>query len=429
MGEGDDSEGENRNVETPRRGVSTKIFDMPILFLGLNHKTAPVEIRERLAVTPHHLSETLTQLRAAPGVSEVALVSTCNRFEIYAVVENSVAGQTALTNALAEARDVCACDFACHLRAWSDADAVRHLCRVAAGLDSLLIGEHQILGQVKDALQIAHDAGTMGAMLSALFRQAIIAGKRAHSETEIGQGARSLGQVAVTLAREVLGDLQNRTALLIGAGKISKLAGRALVESGLRWILVANRTFDRAARLADELKGRAVHFDALADGLAQADVIIVASGAPHIVLHARDLARAMELRAHRPLVVIDLAVPRNVDPAIREIVGARVFDVDDLSAVVATQHPVAATALAQVEQIVEEETKNFLAWWRERALAPAIQDLLVQAETIRQAEVAKAFAHLGSLDPAQQRAVDTLASALVNKLVYTSIQKIKHPVS
>jgi len=402
---------------------------MAILLLGLNHKTAPVEIRERLAVSSHRIAETLTMLRSAPGVSEVALVSTCNRFEIYAVVADAIAGQTALTNALAEARDVCACDFACHLYARSDADATRHLCRVAAGLDSLLMGEHQILGQVKDALQIAHDAGTIGATLSALFRQAIIAGKRAHSETEIGQGARSLGQVAVTLARDVLGNLENRTALLIGAGKISKLAGRALVESGLRWILVANRTFDRAALLANELRGRAVHFDALAGGLAQADVIIVASGAPHIVLHASDVARAMESRAHRSLVVIDLAVPRNVDPAIRDLDGAHLYDVDDLSAVVATQHPVAATALAQVEHIAEDETKNFLVWLREREMAPAIQALLAQAEAIRQAEVAKAFAHLGALDPAQQRAVDALASALVNKLVYTSIQKIKHPVA
>ncbi len=398
---------------------------MNILLLGLNHKTAPVEIRERLAVSSHRIAETLTMLRAAPGVSEVALVSTCNRFEIYAVVADALAGQTALTNALAEARDVCACDFACHLYARSDADAVRHLCRVSAGLDSLLIGEHQILGQVKDALQSAHEAGTTGAILSALFRQAITAGKRAHSETEIGQGARSLGQVAVTLARDVLGDLENRTALLIGAGKISKLAGRALVASGLRWILVANRTFDRAAQLASELHGRAVHFDALDDELRQADVIIVASGAPHIVLHASDVARARQSRAQRPLVVIDLAVPRNVDPAIREIPGARVYDVDDLSAVVAAQHPIAATALAQVEQIAEDETKKFLAWMREREIAPMIQDLLAQAETIRQAEIAKAFAHLGALDPAQQRAIDALASSLVNKLVYTSIHTIK----
>ncbi|MBI5304556.1 MAG: glutamyl-tRNA reductase [Chloroflexi bacterium] len=398
---------------------------MNILFLGLNHKTAPVEIRERLAISPGRIGETLAMLRAAPGVSEVALVSTCNRFEIYAVVDDPVVGQPSLVNALAEARDVCACDFACHLRVLSDADAVKHVCRVAAGLDSLLIGEHQILGQIKDALQAAHDAGSISAILAALFRQAITAGKRAHSETEIGRGARSLGQVAVSLARDVLGDLENRTALLIGAGKIGKLAGRALVESGLKWILVANRTYDRASQLARELNGRAVHFDALADGLAQADVVIAASGAPHLVLHAADIERAMAARAQRPLVVVDLAVPRNVDPAIRNIPHAHLYDMDDLSAVVATHHPVAAVAVAAAERIADEETQHFLAFLRERQVAPLVQDLLAHAETIRQTEVAKAFAHLGNLTPEQQRAVDALATSLVHKLVFNSIHTIK----
>ncbi len=398
---------------------------MFILLLGLNHKTAPVQVREKLAIAPTHLADTLRLLRAAPGVAQVAILSTCNRFEIYAVVTDPVAGQQALMDALAEARDICACDFACHLYARSDADAVRHLCRVAAGLDSLLIGEHQILGQVKDAFQLAQNAGTVGAELSMLFRQAIHAGKRARAETEIGQGAQSLGQVAVSLARDVLGNLENRTALLLGAGKISKLAGRALVESGLRWILVANRTFDRATRLAQELHGRAVHFDALADGLVQADVVIVASGAPHIILHTVAVERAMQTRPHRPLVVIDLAVPRNADPAIRNIAGARVYDIDDLRPVVALQHPVAASAIAAAEDIVKEETQNFLSFLRERQLAPLVQNLIGQAEQIRQAEVAKVLEQFGKLDPEQQRAIDVLATSLVKKLVYTSIHTIK----
>lgn len=398
---------------------------MNLVLIGFNHKTAPVHVRERLAIAPARLGEMLQGLRAAPGVDEVALVATCNRLEIYAVVADPVAGQESLANALAAARGVSACDFARHLYARRDADAARHLCRVAAGLDSLLIGEHQILGQVKDALEAAHDAGTLGAALSALFRHAIHAGKRAHSETEIGQGARSLGEVAVSRARAVLGDLENRTALLIGAGKISKLAGRALVASGLRWILVANRTFDRASQLAQELRGRAVHFDALAEELAQADVVIVASGAPHLVLHAAEVERALRTRAQCPLVVIDLAVPRNVDPAIRRLAHAHLCDMDDLSAIVASQHPVGAAAVAAAERIAEEETARFHASLRERQVAPLVQDLLAQAETIRQTQVAKAFARLGALDPQQQRAIDALAASLVNQLVYTAIHTIK----
>ena len=398
---------------------------MNLVLVGLNHKTAPVQVREKLAIAPAHIGETLCLLCAVPGVDQVAILSTCNRLEIYAVVADPMAGQTLLVDAFGAARDVCTCDFACHLYVRSNAEAVCHLCRVAAGLDSLLIGEHQILGQIKDAFQAAQDAGTIGVELSALFRQAISAGKRVHTETEIRQGARSLGQVAVSLARDVLGNLENRTALLIGAGKISKLAGRALVESGLHWILVANRTFDRASRLAQELRGCAMHFDALADGLVQADLVIVASGAPHIVLHAADIERAMASRTKRPLVVIDLAVPRNVDPAIRAIVGTHVYDMDDLNVVVASQHPIAATAVAAAEKIAEEETQHFITFISERQLAPFVQDLIGQAEQIRQTQVVKALEHLGELNPVQQRAIDALTKSLVNQLVYTSIHTIK----
>jgi glutamyl-tRNA reductase len=300
------------------------------------------------------------------------------------------------------------------------------LFRVAVGLDSLLVGEHQILGQVKDAFQAAQDAGTLGDLLCGLFQRAITTGKRARIETEIGHGARSLAQVAVSITRATLGELQDRTALLIGVGKINKIAGRALVESGLRWLLIANRTFEHAMKVAQTLGGQAVHFDALAQGLADADLVIVATGAPHIVLHESDLRAAMARRAPRPLVVIDLAVPRNVDPAARALPNVQLHDLDDLSAVVATHHPVAAPAIAAAEEIVAQQVAAFCAWQREREIAPRIVSLRAQAEEIRQAEVMKALERC-NLTPEQQRTIDAFAATLTNKLLYAATHHLIAP--
>jgi len=395
-----------------------------LLLIGLNHHDAPVNIRERLAVTPTHLPDLLRALHTTSGVSGVAILATCNRFEVYTSVDDAALRQTTLVEALATARNVSACDFACYVRTRAGAEAARHLFRVAAGLDSLLVGEHQILGQVKDAFQVAQNAGTLDDGLCHLFQRAIITGKRARNETEIAQGARSLGQVAVSIAHETFGDLTNRTALLIGVGKINKIAGRALVESGLRWLLVANRTFERAVAVAQSLGGRAVHFDRLAQGLAEADVVVVATGAPHIVLHANDVRVAMAQRAARPLVIIDLAVPRNVDPATREIENVRLYDMDDLSAVVAAHHPVAASAMAAAEAIVAQEVEAFVEWQRERELTPRLLALRAQAEEIRQSEVKKILERW-NLSPEQQQMIDALATSLTNKLLYAATHAIR----
>jgi glutamyl-tRNA reductase len=396
-----------------------------LLFLGLNHTTASVSVREKLSGAPNQMPDLLRALRDIPGVEETAVISTCNRIEIYTLVDRTDARQDVLVERLATLRGMSACDLSRYVCLHSGEAAAQHLFRVAAGLDSLMLGEHQILGQVKDALEAAQGAESIGPILAALFRQAITTGKRVRSETEIGRGARSLGQVAVSLARDQLGDLTNRTALLVGVGKINKLAARALVESGLRWLLIANRTFERAVEMAESLGGRAVHFDALASSLAEADMVIVATGAPHIVLHQKELRDAMAQRAGRRLVVIDLAVPRNVDPAVRSLPDVHLYDMDDLSAAVVSNHPVAAPAIAAAEAIVAQELGAFATWWRERLIAPIIVSLHAQAEMIRRTELEKAFCQLGSLSLEQQRTVTTLASTLTNKLLYASIHAIK----
>lgn len=415
---------------------------MRLILLGLNHRAAPVEVRERLAIPPGRLAEALPPLREAGGVAELALLSTCNRLELYAVApaprgaaddqpvdaaQPCYPEQEQLLVSLAARRGVEAAEVRPYLYAKRGGEAARHLARVAAGLDSLLVGEYQILGQVKTAFGAAQSAGTAGPVLSALFRHAIHAGKRARTETEIGAGASSLGQVAASLAKQTLGDLTHRTALIIGAGKMSELAGQSLAEAGLRFLLISNRTFDKAQELAAALNGRAVHFDALAESLTQADLVIAATGAPHVVLHRDALAAALAARNGRPLVAVDLAVPRNIDPAARSLPGLRLYDMDDLTPVAATNHPVAAPALAAAEEIARHEAAAFMEWWRQRQAAPLITALRAHAEEVRAVEVARALRRLGPLDPAQERLVEALSQSLVNKLLHTPTTRLKTP--
>lgn len=392
---------------------------MNLLLIGLNHTDAPVQVREQLATPAGRLPARLAALRAVQGVNEVAILSTCNRFEVYAAVEDLVAGQGALLAALE------ACDSQRYLRALSNQAAARHLCRVAAGLDSLLLGEHEILGQVKDAFEAALSAKTSGPVLSRVFRSAIVAGKRARTETAIGDGLHSLGEVALSLAQQHLSDLSDRTVLVIGVGRIGKVAAQSLVTGGLRWVLVANRTHERAAALAAALGGRAVRFDALDEHLIRADLVIAATGAPHVVLHADALRRAMAARSGRPLIVVDLAVPRNVDPASRAVAGVDLYDMDDLSEIVKTQHHVAGPAIAAAEAIAEAEADGFIEWLRQRRVVPLIQDLFAQSEAICKAEVEQCLARLPDTSEERRRAIAALGENLTRRLLFGATHAIK----
>jgi glutamyl-tRNA reductase len=330
-------------------------------------------------------------------------------------------------------------------------DAARHLLRVAAGLDSLVVGENEILGQVKTAFEAAHATTAAGPILAALFRAAIQTGKRVRTETELGRLALSVATIVVEMAQATFGPLADRTALLIGAGKMSSIAGQALVRAGLRCVLVANRTFDRAERLAATLGGRAVHFDALGENLAAADIVICSTGAPHLVLHAHDVERALSANirtcsavapvyptqpptshiVHRTsniqLLIADLAVPRDADPAIAALPGVRLADIDDLEAIVRANHPLAAGVRAAAETIVAEELAAFRAWQAGRAGVPLIQALRARADAICQAEVARTLPRLGDLTPRQQEIVAALAHAVANKLLHDPIVHLKAP--
>jgi glutamyl-tRNA reductase len=400
---------------------------MPILMIGLNHKVAPIEVRERLAFSSERVPATLKQIlgEESSRIKEAVLLSTCNRTEIYICTCDSTVGETRLRDFIAERAKLPPEQLRQMLYVLQGKEAVEHLMQVAAGLDSLVLGENEILGQVRSAAEIAHDAGATGPILSALFRYAIQAGKRARSETEIGRGDISVASVVVEMAEQAFGPLNERTALLIGAGKISTITARALVKAGLHCVMIANRTFEKAQKLAGNLGGTAVHFDRLDDILTQADIVICSTGAPHIVLHMDAVAKAQKMRFGRPLLVADLAVPRDADPEIASIPGVQLANIDDLEVIVKTGHPLTASIYHEVGAIVQQELEDFTQWLAARRCVPIIQALHNKAEDIYQAEVEKTLQRLGPLTTKQERMVEAMGKAIANKLLHEPTVRLR----
>jgi len=407
--------------------MDTILPSMPILMIGLNHKVAPVEVRERLAFGPERIPIALKELMCdeAAGVKEAVLLSTCNRTEIYICTCDLSGGEAKLGDFLAEHAGLPAGELQRMLYAQRGVEAVEHLMQVAAGLDSLVLGENEILGQVRSAAEVAHVAGATGPILSALFRYAVQAGKRARAETEIGRGDISVASVVVEMAEQAFGPLVDRTALLIGAGKISAITARALVKAGLRCVMIANRTYERAEKLAKNLKGMAVHFDVLDEVLMQADIVICSTGAPHIVLHADAVEKAQKVRYGRPLLIADLAVPRDADPGIAYIPGVQLANIDDLEIIVKTSHALTTSVCQQVNAIVRQELEGFCQWCGARRCVPIIQALHSKAETICQAEVEQTLQRLGPLTPRQERLVHAMGKAIASKLLHEPTVRLR----
>lgn len=400
--------------------MGTLSSSMPILMIGLNHKFAPVQVRERLAFGPERIPVALSEILKAgtSGIKEAVLLSTCNRTEIYICTCDSSVGEAMLQDFLFQHAKLPAEQLRRMMYIQRGREAAEHLMLVAAGLDSLILGENEILGQVRSAMEIAQVSGATGPILSALFRYAIQAGKRARAETEIGRGEISVASVVVEVAAETFGPLNERTALLIGAGKISSITARALVKAGLRCILIANRTFEKAQKLAKNLKGTAVRFDSLDEVLSKADIVICSTGAPHIVLHAGVVSKAQKIRRNRPLLIADLAVPRDADPEITSIPGVILANIDDLEIIVKTSHPLTASIYREVENIVQQELDGFCQWCNARCCKPVIQALHSKAETIYQTEVEQTLRRLGPLTLRQERLVRAMGKAIAGKLLH-----------
>ncbi len=393
-----------------------------IFVVGLSHKSAPIEVRERVALTGEVLKAALCDLRAAEGVREALVVSTCNRVEVYVQADSEEPARRFFTSRSQEAGD--------HLYARSGVEAVRHLFRVAASLDSMVVGEQQILGQVKEAYGLASAAQAAGATVSRLCNRAFATAKRVRTETEIGKGATSMSQVAVELVEKIFGDLKGRSVLLAGAGKMGALSAKALAVLGADRVLVTNRSPERGRSLAEQVAGTFREWEELERLLAEADVVIVSTGAPSYVLTRELISRAMKARRHRSLCLIDLAVPRNVDPACAELADVFAYDVDDMENVVAATHEARKEEALRAEAIVEAEVIAFAKERETRAALPVLTKLRRRAEEIARAEAERTLGQVGAqLDEKGRRSVEAMAKAIVNKLLHGPTARLKEAAS
>jgi glutamyl-tRNA reductase len=399
---------------------------MTLVLIGVNHKTAPIALRERIAISRDDLPETTRALADVPGVSECMIVSTCNRVELLAAVDSPNADLTAF---LHSHFGLDPAELAPHIYDYRDQEAVRHLFRMAASLDSMVVGEPQILGQVKEAFAVARAAGTVSGQLEHLLQAAFAAAKKARSETGIGSNSVSIASVAVDMARKIFGSLQGRTVFLVGAGKMSELAARHLVQQGAGAILVTNRTHERARRMAEEFEGalipKVIPFESVYEAASDADIVISSTGAPHHIFRREHGLAFMQRRRNRPMFFIDIAVPRDVDPAMNKLDGIFVYDIDDLQQVAVAHMEERNREASDAETLIAGEVERFDQRQRTVNLAPAIVALQRKAEEIRQGELHRIQARLGTLTPEQAAAVEALTRGLVNKFLHPPMQAIK----
>lgn len=400
---------------------------MHILVIGLDHHTSPVEVREQVAFRPSQFEaafEALLRTIDAP-LSEAAILSTCNRVEIYGVAEEPETAAAAIDAFLHAFHNLPEQTLADALYTHVDQAAIDHLFGTTSGLNSLVVGEPQIQGQVRAAARYAGEHHALGPILNTLFRTALEVGKRVRTETGISRHAASVSQAGVELARNLLGSLEAAHILLVGSGKVSELAAKNLLDNGARTITLINRTVEHAQQLADQWGGRALPFEKLQSAINEADVVISSTSAPHTVIHAQHAHTALEARDGRPLILIDLAVPRDIDTEVAQVPGAHVFDVDDLHDVVETNIERRRGELVAAQTIVAAETEKFMHWLGARAVVPTINELRAHAERIRQAEVAKALRRLGPLSEREQQTIEALTQGIVNKLLHQPTVRLK----
>ncbi len=398
-----------------------------IVVAGINHKTAPISLLERLTIGADELAKALHQLSTYEHVLEGVVLSTCNRIEVYAVVSKFHAGSQDLRNFLAEYRHVAPEDFADHLYTYHDEAAVRHLFRVAAGIDSMVVGESEILGQVRRAFQVAGEEGLVHRILGAAFRQALRVGKRARTETGIGRNPVSVSSAAVDLARRAFagGDLTGKRVAIVGAGKMGRLAAQALAAAGATDVVVVNRTEERASELAETFGAESMPLEQLEASIRDADMVICSTTAPETVLSAATVGAVMQHRPDRPMFIVDIAVPRDVDPAAGDVPGVVLRDIDDLKSVVENSRGSRLGEVANVEAIIAAELEHFVDWERSAEFAPTAADLVERADNIRIVELERARRQLGDLSPEQLDAIDHLTRRVVAKLLHTPLKKAK----
>jgi len=398
---------------------------MKLSVTGLNHKTAPVEVRERLAFDDRSLAGALGELKSSAEVSEALILSTCNRVEVAVTTTDEADPRALVTGLLANSRKVEPGSLGPHLYHHEEREAVRHLFRVAASLDSMVVGEPQILGQMKSAYALAKAHGSLGGYLETVLTRAFSVAKRVRSETEIGQSAVSVSFVAVELAREIFGSLAGKKVLIVGAGKMSELAARYLHRSGANQIFVTNRTHDRAVEMAELFKGSVVEYNRFVSKLPEIDIVITSSGAPHYILLKEEMKHVIEVRRNRPMFLIDIAVPRNVDPKVNDLDNVFLYDIDDLQRVVDENRQGRLQHAGQAEQIISDEVDRMLARLKAREATPTIVRLQEQLEQVRQAELERVRSRLAELTPQQQEALEALTRGIISKIAHAPIAELR----
>ncbi len=396
---------------------------MRLVVAGVNHRTAPVELREKLAYRAEEIPAALIEVQAR-GAKEAILLSTCNRVELTAAAGEDFSDEMLLESLVASRTGVVLEDLRPHLYRLEDSAAIRHLFRVAASLDSMIVGEPQILGQLKQAYALAREHGSVGTVLDAVLTRAFSVAKRIRSETEIGRNAVSVSYAAVELAREIFGSLHKKRVLIVGAGKMSEGAARHLLNAGAE-IFVTNRTPERALEMAKLFHGEAMRYEVFPQRLSELDIVITSSAAPEHVLTRETVRRALEARKNQPIFLIDIAVPRNIDPTVEGLEHAFLYDIDDLKRLADRNLEARKGVALEAESIVTEEVERLEARLREREVGPVIVSLQEQLETIRQDALGKHRTRLGNLTEEQEKAVEALTRAIVNKIAHGPISEMR----
>lgn len=399
---------------------------MHIVIIGLSHKTAPVEIREKLAFAPTAMERPLRQMLELPTITEGLIVSTCNRVELCAVTKEPDAAIAELRRFLAEYHEVSPEEINENLFDYQGEEAIRHLFRVSSSLDSMVLGEPQILGQIKTAYGYAAEFKTAGLILNRFLHKAFSVAKRVRTETAIASNAVSVSFAAVELARKIFDRLDNKGVMIIGAGEMCELAARHFVANGISKVLVTNRTFERAEKLAAEFNGKAVPFDSFVDHLAEVDIIMTSTGAPNFILGKRQMEEVLKRRKNRPMFLIDIAVPRDIDPKVNDISNTYLYDVDDLQGVVQANLKERQKEAGKAEAIVEQEIGQFHLWLGNLEVKPTVIALRRKLDEIRQQELDKTFGNLKDLTGKQRKSIEAMAGAIINKILHKPTAILKN---
>ncbi|HEY5649212.1 MAG TPA: glutamyl-tRNA reductase [Nitrospiria bacterium] len=399
---------------------------MEIIVVGLNHRTAPIEIRERLSIPEAQIQDALIRLKACHGIEEGLLLSTCNRVEVCALVPQAQAGFQRVREFFEDHHEGnIPVDWTSALYHFSSDDAIRHIFRVASSLDSMVVGEPQILGQLKDAFEVAMQQKATGVVLNKIFRKAISVAKRVRTETKIAENAVSISFAAVELAKKVFGSLEGKEVLLVGAGEMAELALRHLIDSGARKVMITTRNYDNALELSRRFEGIPVRLEDFPRHMPEADILVCSTGALNYVVTEAHVRQAIERRRNRPMFMIDISVPRNIDPLANRVDNVYLYDIDDLQSIVESNMEERQKEALKAEGLVSEELEALKKWLKSLEVVPTITALKAQAEEIRQVEVNKTLSRLKGLSDEHREMIEYLATSIVNKILHSPLVTLK----